>query len=42
MKEVFAYIADMAMQLADMCRKAAPNLALCLELASRLARAKII
>jgi hypothetical protein len=38
MEDVFEYIADMAQQLADLCREGAPNLASCLELASKLAR----
>lgn len=38
MNDLYEYIADMTQQMAELCREAAPTLALCLELASRLAR----
>ena len=41
MNDLFDSIADMTQQMADLCRAKAPTLALCLELASRLARGKI-
>lgn len=38
MQDLFEYIADMAQQMAELCHETAPTLALCLELASKLAR----
>lgn len=39
--DLFEYIADMAQQMADLCREHAPTLAICLELAAQLARERI-
>ena len=41
MNDLLDYIADMTQQMADLCRHTAPALALCLELASRLARERL-
>jgi hypothetical protein len=36
--DVLAYVADVAQQLADLCREASPRVSICLELAAMLAR----
>lgn len=38
MNDFFDYIADMAEQMAELCREPAPLLAMCLDLAAKLAR----
>lgn len=40
-KDVLQHIADLTRELAVLCRAYAPHLALCLELASKLARDRL-